>query len=79
MITRRTKTMKVKDLISHLIAKDIYIATQNELKYYSNDGGISFKRGVLSNPDPDLTYKIYNSVVKWLKPENNYAVYIMIE
>lgn len=71
--------MKVKDLISHLIAKDIYITTETELKYYSNDGGISFKTGVLSNPDPDLTYKIYNSRVKWFKPENNYAVYIMIE
>lgn len=71
--------MKVRDLISHLIAKDIYIATQTELRYYSSDGGISFKRGVLSDPDPDLTYNIYNSVVKWLKPESNYAVYIMIE
>lgn len=71
--------MKVKELISHLIVKDIYIATETKLKYYSNDGGISFKLGVLSTPDPNLTYKIYNSVVKWLKPESNYAVYIMIE
>lgn len=71
--------MKIKDLISHLIAKDIYITTETELKYYSNDGGISFKTGVLSNPDRELTYKIYNSTVKWLKPESNYAVYIMIE
>lgn len=71
--------MKVKELISHLIAKDIYITTETELKYYSNDGGISFKTGVLSNPDPDLTYKIYNSRVKWFKPESNYAIYIMIE
>lgn len=71
--------MKVKELLSHLIAKDIYITTETELKYYSNDGGISFKSGVLSSPDPELTNKIYNSNVKWLKPENNYAVYIMIE
>lgn len=71
--------MKVKDLISHLIAKDIYITTETKLKYYSNDGGISFKTGVLSNPDPELTYKIYNSTVKWFKPESNYAVYIMIK
>lgn len=71
--------MKVKELISHLIAKDIYITTEVGLKYYSNDGGISFKTGVLSNPDPELTYKIYNSRVKWFKPESNYAVYIMIE
>lgn len=71
--------MKVKELISHLIVKDIYITTPTELKYYSSDGGISFKRGVLSDPDPDLTYKIYNCTVKWLKPESNYAVYIMIE
>lgn len=71
--------MKVKDLISHLIVKDIYITTQTELKYYSSDGGISFKTGVLSKPDPELTYNIYNARVKWLKPENNYAVYIMIE
>lgn len=71
--------MKVKDLISHLIAKEIYITTPSELKYYSNDGGISFKRGVLTNPDPELTYNIYNARVKWLKPESNYAVYIMIE
>lgn len=73
--------MKVRDLISHLIAKDIYITTPTELKYYSSNGGISFKRGVLSDPDPDpeLTCKIYNCNVKWLKPESNYAVYIMIE
>ena len=70
--------MKVKDLISHLIAKDIYITTPTELKYYSSDGGMSFKRGVLSEPDPELTWNIYNCTVKWLKPENHYAVYIMI-
>ena len=71
--------MKVKELISHLIAKDIYIATDKEFKGYSNDGGVSFKLSYFSDPDPDLTYKIYNYNVKWVKPKNNNAVHITIE
>lgn len=71
--------MKVKELISHLMTKDIYIVNAKKRICYSNDGGRSFRRGVLGDPDPKLTYNIYNYNVLWLTPRSNCAVSIMIE
>lgn len=71
--------MKVKDLISYLIAKDIYVVNARKRICYSNDGGVSFRRGVLGDPDAELTNKIYNCTVLWFTPRSNYAVSIMIE
>lgn len=71
--------MKVKELISHLMTKDIYVVNAKKRICYSNDGGRSFRRGVLGNPDAELTNKIYNCTVLWLTPRSNCAVSIMIE
>ena len=71
--------MKVKELISHLMVKDIYIVTATKRICYSNDGGMSFHRSVFGNPDPELTYKIYNCTVLCVTPRSNYAISIRIE
>lgn len=71
--------MKVKELISHLMTKDIYIVNATKRICYSNDGGISFRRGVLGEPDTELTNKIYNCTVLCITPRSKYAVSIRIE